>query len=168
MSRAVDLTGSRFGSLTVLARADNNAQGSAQSLVRCECGNQKIVKNADLKRGSTVSCGCRRAHRLPLMNMKHGAAKRGERRPEYGIWAGIIQRCTNPNLERYVDYGGRGITVCPRWTSSFEAFLLDVGARPSSIHSIDRIDPNGNYEPGNVRWATPIEQRHNRRDGRAA
>jgi len=84
--------------------------------------------------------------------------------PLYVIWVGMIQRCTNQRSTTYRNYGGRGIRVCPEWLSSLEAFAQHMGPRPSPKHSIDRIDVNGHYEPGNVRWATPQEQQRNRRD----
>lgn len=83
--------------------------------------------------------------------------------PTYNAWSGMIQRCENHNHVSFEDYGGRGITVCKRWKESFENFLSDVGERPSKGVSLDRVDNNGNYEPGNVRWATPTEQQLNRR-----
>lgn len=85
--------------------------------------------------------------------------------PEYACWKSMIQRCTNPDSPNYSRYGGRGITVCDRWRESYKMFLMDVGARPSLDHSIDRIDVNGNYEPSNVRWATRGEQQQNKRHG---
>jgi hypothetical protein len=93
----------------------------------------------------------------------HGESSRraGLRTTEYKIWCGIIARCFNPKHEAFHRYGGRGITMCDRWRQSFESFLADVGRRPSGKHTLDRIDNNGNYEPGNVRWATQIEQRRN-------
>ena len=81
---------------------------------------------------------------------------------EYTIWAGMKDRCYRPRNHKYPRYGGRGISVCDRWRDSFEAFLADMGRRPSRGHSIDRINNDGNYEPGNCRWATAIEQVHNR------
>ena len=87
--------------------------------------------------------------------------------PIYKIWTQMIQRCHNPNSTAYQGYGARGIAVCQRWRDSFEAFLSDIGPRPSSGHSIDRYPNNdGNYEPGNVRWATPRQQLCNRRNNR--
>lgn len=95
----------------------------------------------------------------------HGAYPR--RSPEYVAWIDIIQRCANPNNVAYHYYGGRGISVCEAWKTSFVSFLEHVGARPSSAHSIDRINNGGNYEPGNVRWATRLEQEHNKRKRRS-
>jgi hypothetical protein len=164
MPRSIDLTGSTFGHLIIMARAANNVQGSAQSLVRCVCGVEKIIANGNLRSGGTVSCGCKKIAHLADMNTTHGCAKKHDRRPEYGIWSGIISRCENKNLERYPDYGGRGISICEKWRNSFAAFLADVGDRPSPDHSIDRYPNNdGNYEPGNVRWATREQQAQNKR-----
>jgi len=83
--------------------------------------------------------------------------------PEYGIWSGIKQRCYDQGYKRYKDYGGRGITVCERWLNNFDAFYADVGQRPSKDHSLDRINNDGNYEPGNVKWSTRTEQQNNKR-----
>jgi hypothetical protein len=87
--------------------------------------------------------------------------------PEYRAWCNIKARCLNPGNKDYPTYGGRGITVYARWRDSYQAFLADVGRRPSPRHSVDRIDVNGNYEPGNVRWATRKEQANNRRTTRS-
>jgi hypothetical protein len=93
----------------------------------------------------------------------HGSRRQGTRLPEYEIWAAIIQRCTNPNNQRYSDYGGRGVAISDLWRNSFSAFLADVGRRPSPELSLDRIKNDRGYEPGNVRWATSTEQRLNSR-----
>lgn len=97
----------------------------------------------------------------------YGAAQtKGLRRsPTHGSWRAMIRRCTDPTNKRWKYYGGRGVTVCDEWLASFDAFLADMGERPEG-KTLDRIDPNGNYEPGNCRWATAVEQRHNRRDSR--
>lgn len=99
------------------------------------------------------------------MHLKHGYARKDKalRFAEYGIWAGIIKRCENRNNHAYPRYGGRGIGICAEWRHDFPAFLAHVGPRPSPVHSVDRINNDGNYEPGNVRWATPTDQARNRR-----
>lgn len=94
---------------------------------------------------------------------KHGHCTRTRRTLEYSSWLNMKSRCLNPKYPRYANYGGRGIQICRRWMDSFKDFLRDVGLRPSATHSLDRIDVNGNYEPGNVRWATKSEQQRNRR-----
>jgi hypothetical protein len=105
--------------------------------------------------------------RLPDSHLRLGANPSGqlylEHPREYRSWSGAIQRCTNPNNSHYGNYGGRGISICDRWRLSFAAFMADMGPQPSDRHSIDRIDSDGDYEPGNCRWATPDVQRANRR-----
>lgn len=148
---ATEMPGMRFGSWTVLHRADNDARGQIQFEVRCGCGTLRTVSAGHLRHGKSTACQeCR---------IRHGHSVRGRKSAEYNIWTGIIQRCENPNVKAFPRYGGRGIKICAEWRSSFEAFLRDVGPRPSSQHSIDRFpDNDGNYEPGNVRWATQSEQ----------
>lgn len=143
--------GERFGMLVVQSIVH---QHRVKAVVACDCGATKSVYVSHLKRGATRSCGCN-----PGRKVRHG--RHGS--PEYMCWQSIIQRCTNPNSESYRRYyGGRGITVCDRWRD-FENFFADMGPRPSPQHSIDRIDVNGNYEPGNCRWATDDEQVRNTR-----
>lgn len=96
-------------------------------------------------------------------NYRHGYNRKGARTSEYGIWAEMIQRCENPKSKSYRNYGARGITVCERWRNSFVAFLKDVGTRPSSKHTLDRIENNDVYRPGNVRWADRKTQALNSR-----
>lgn len=153
MGRFVDLTGKTFGRWTVLRRTENKGVRSAW-MCRCECGNERAVVGNNLVRGITVSCGC---HRKEVL-IKHGYTGRSE----YSSWQGMKDRCLNPNSASYPDYGGRGIMVCERWLS-FENFLEDMGPKPSKKYSIERIDVNGDYEPGNCKWATQTEQNHNLR-----
>lgn len=95
--------------------------------------------------------------------MKHGHCAKNKHTPEYGAWRAAKSRCTRTTDPQFIHYGARGIRMCDAWTVSFEAFLADMGDRPSKNHSLDRIDPNGGYEPGNCRWATALEQAHSKR-----
>lgn len=169
--RIVDLTGQRFGRWIALGLVDGrtrvvgNKHVSVWS-VACECGVVGEVRGTSLRDGSSQSCGCLRHDLLSARKRTHGHTVGRLRTTEYAIWSGMIQRCHYPYSPAYADYGGRGIVVCARWRESFAAFLADVGPRPRG-RSLDRFpDQNGNYEPSNVRWATPIEQGNNRRDNR--
>ncbi len=121
----------------------------------CDCGQAKVVRLAHLRHGKIVSCGC--VGHAP--KEKHGL----RHIPEYLIWKAMNERCTRVKCQSFKNYGGRGIKVCDRWRHDFKSFYEDMGPRPSPNHSIDRKDNDGNYEPGNCRWATAVEQRHNRR-----
>jgi hypothetical protein len=106
----------------------------------------------------------RRPQGFALMYERHGHTRRMARSSEHYAWTNMVQRCTNPNRQDFTSYGGRGISVCDKWRDSFEAFFADMGERPSPQHSIDRFPNNdGNYEPGNVRWATKHQQMQNTR-----
>ena len=152
-----DLTGQRFGRLVVLHRAPNRKKRVFWTC-RCDCGKKKRILAQSLRQKRTVSCGCHRAEGARKRRKTHGATKT----PEYATWRHILSRCNNPNTAYYDCYGGRGIAVCERWTT-FENFRSDMGPKPSEKHSIDRIDPDGDYSPDNCRWASPEVQQGNRR-----
>jgi hypothetical protein len=154
-----DLTGRTFGRLVVTGRAGRSATGRTLWKCRCECGESVDLRSCNLLSGNTASCGCLHREVVGRLHRTHGKCQTDE----HEIWKGMLARCLNPNHSSYPNYGGRGITVCGSWRMSFTAFLADVGSRPSPEHSLDRIDNDGNYKPGNVRWATRAEQSENRR-----
>jgi len=160
------LAGVAFGRLTPVALGAPTDRGRTRWICRCSCGGAALVVTGDLIRGHAQSCGCEKrelAAQRGRENRKHGhATKRFGRSPEYISWCAMHQRCSSPKTRSFEHYGGRGIKVCEHW-KSFEAFLEDVGPRPSLSHSIDRVEANGNYEPSNCRWATPSEQQTNKR-----
>lgn len=164
MTKVQDLTGQTFGRLSVIERAENRG-GRRYWLCSCECGKQKEVEAQNLKSGRVLSCGCLRdsnMSRIGKTNQTHGQSVRET--PEYRAWRHIVQRCCNPLHKQFKGYGGRGITVCDEWKNNFQSFFNYIGKRPSSKHSVDRINNNLGYEPNNVRWATTAEQNSNRRD----
>jgi hypothetical protein len=165
MGRRVDLTGQEFGRLRALRPTGRSKGKRVIWLCACACGAQAMVQTDRLKGGATRSCGCLRANLARSRFRTHGHAI-GRPSPEYITWTEMKARCGNPNNIGFKYYGGRGIRVCDEWLASFEAFYVHVGPRPSPKHSIDRIDVNGDYRAGNVRWATAKEQASNKRPRR--
>lgn len=155
----IDLTDKRFGKLVVIKLIGRTRYRQIIWLCRCDCGKERTVHGSNLRSGATKSCG----HHGKGPSLRHGHTARGKTSPEYITWQAMKTRCENPNSVGWQYYGGRGISVCKRWSESFQAFFDDIGPRPGAIYSIDRLAPDGNYEPSNCRWATPTEQANNRR-----
>lgn len=162
MVAPIDVTGARFGRAVAVECVGSNGHGRVWRL-DCDCGNSFEARLGDLRSGATTSCGCAQREATGNAARTHGMAwANGKRHPLYHAWLSMRQRCNNPRHKRYADYGGRGIGICKEW-DSFPQFLLDVGEKPGPGYSIDRIDNDGNYEPGNIRWATYSQQSLNRR-----
>jgi hypothetical protein len=158
MGKFIDVTGQRFGRLVVTSIY---CKGKTSKWVcQCDCGKTTIVSSQNLRNGHTKSCGCYNSNMTTLRNTRHGQSNTRL----YKIWKGIKKRCYNQNSEKYPDYGGRGITVCPEWRDfiTFRDWALSNGYGDNL--SIDRINVNMNYEPSNCRWATSKEQANNKTD----
>lgn len=159
--------GDRFGQLVLITKAKSGERGESRWWCRCDCGNEKEIRQKSLCEGLSRSCGC--VHRTIAKRLFtiHGHCVGNRRSPEHNSWHAMIERCENKRSVKYKDYGGRGIKVHLLWRQSFQCFLSylksTIGLRLSPKHSIDRINNDGNYEPGNIRWATQQQQQNNKR-----
>lgn len=161
-----DLTGEIFSRWKVSGLGSPNKRNQTRWRCICQCGTIKDVETHSLLCGDSGSCGCLKRENTSKTKKTHGATTRGQRIPEYGIWATMINRCYRKNTKGYKLYGARGIRVCDRWRHYFAVFYEDMGPRAGSEYSLDRIDNDGDYEPTNCRWATKKQQANNRRTNR--
>lgn len=160
MRQFIDLTGQKFGRLTVLKHAGKGAGNVSMWLCRCDCGTEKVFYSNNIKRKNhTTSCGCAHSEMLVKRNFKHGDSHS----KEHYAWAGAKSRTMNPKHKRYPYYGGRGIKMCQRWLDSFQYFLEDMGRCPDGKRSLGRINNDGDYCPENCRWESHQEQMNNTR-----
>lgn len=169
----VSMIGNQYGRLTVIAFAGwryfPSGARNPEIYCACSCGNSIKADCSNVRSGHTTSCGCA-SSRHKRTQLRHGHMVGKKPSHEYRVWRDMNNRCNRPTTKAYHSYGGRGIAVCERWMEgiqgAFDRFLSDMGLAPSASHSIDRKDVNGNYEPGNCRWATRYEQVRNTRRNR--
>jgi len=163
MSRSLrNLVGLRFGKLVAIELSSKKIRGRHTWIFRCDCGNTVERPLQNITNGHTLSCGCMKASAAKKASdaaKTHGMS----RTTIYKTWRCMIDRCSQPSVNGYKDYGGRGITVCEHW-NSFENFFADMGDRPFKGAQIDRNDTNGNYEPSNCKWSTAEQNANNRRN----
>lgn len=175
MGKLINEVGNRYGRLVVLERDENSRCNHAQWKCVCDCGNQTVVLGKSLRKGRTQSCSCLQKDLLTEANLIHGHARTGNKTYLHSLWRNMKDRCYNLNNKDYHSYGGRGISVYEPWRCGtlvakkfIDWILVNLGHRPTPQHSIDRIDSNGNYVPGNLRWSTDKEQGNNKRSNISA
>lgn len=160
----IDLSGVRIGIITVVSYDGTRGRNRNAWLCKCDCGKEFYALSGNLRSGRVKSCGCIKRNELIKRSTKHG----GSGSKLYDVWCAIKARCFNTRNKRYYEYGGRGITMYPAWVHDYSAFrdyiLNVIGEKPSEEHSLDRINNDGNYEPGNLRWATVLQQSRNSRN----
>lgn len=169
MEEPIDLTGQKFGMLTVLKFVKKDKWDDPMYKCLCDCGKETIVRGSNLICGTTKSCGCLRkliGKIMAVHNFKNPTTHGMSRTSIYSRWSSMIHRCYFPKCKSYKYYGARGISVCSRWKNSFENFYNDMMPGYDPSLQMDRIDNDGNYEPGNVRWVTPKVNNHNRRNSK--
>lgn len=159
MSRLIDMTGRKIGKLTVISKAPqlNYKNTKARWKCKCDCGTITIVQGDNLRNGHSTSCGC---NKDSSEKVTHGHKRRLCTSRTYSTWRNMWNRCTNPKMDNYKYYGGRGITICDRW-KDFNLFLADMGERPEGMF-IDRINNNKGYSPENCKWSDRIDQGQNK------
>lgn len=161
MGNFIDITGRKYGTLTVLGIESRDKNKNIRWNCLCDCGNKVVVYGDNLRRNHTTSCGCNKGKIITAKKTKHGGSFNGNS-PEYKAWSAMKTRCYNTGNRSYKSYGGRGIKMCKEWENDFVKFLSDMGERPSPKHSLDRINVNGDYSKENCRWATSFQQMNNR------
>ncbi len=164
-SKPSTVVGARYGRLVAISFFDKDRHNNHRWKFICDCGREHVAFAAHVRHGKTQSCGCLSVEVGSVAAQKYLTTHGKTGTPEFKLWCSMRRRCSDTRDKRYDSYGGRGIKVCDRW-QDFQNFLDDMGERPSPHHSIDRIDNDGNYEPGNCRWATDETQRRNKRTTR--
>lgn len=160
-TRLIDILGNRFGRLVVVGRTSRDTYGRLRWDCVCDCGNKCAVDGPQLRLGYVKSCGCWRVDNSRSKAMIHGGTIGNELKREWSAWYEARRRCLNSNNKAFKHYGGRGISMCPEWSESFPRFLHDMGRCPDGL-TIERMNNDKGYEPGNCIWATMKQQQNNR------